>query len=41
MIDAAATNAHTQMMKEQNHDGNHRLKGGREFRRRLVWELSR
>ena len=40
MIDAAATNAHTQMMKEQNHDGNHRLKGGREFRRRLVWELA-
>ena len=28
------------MMKEQNHDGKHRLKGGREFRRRLVWELA-
>ena len=40
LIDAAVTNAHTAMMKEQNHDGKHRLKGGREFRRRLVWELA-
>ena len=40
LIDAAVTNAHTAMMKEQNGDGKHRLKGGREFRRRLVWELA-
>jgi hypothetical protein len=40
LIDAAVTNAHTAMMKEQNLDGKHRLKGGREFRRRLVWQLA-